>query len=401
MAIGSQDKEPRGLYSGANSNFAAPFQTTPSQASRQTTVAMDQSLRGMAKPPGMPRVEAPAAPATAGPITRLSQAAAARSAAPQPGTSATRPASPPYAEPDIPADVLQQFAIRQSPNMGIKPTGQDYGTPLPEGPLAGMRVSDTSVPEIKRIDGGSSPLFTNIDPAQAVQEMRGGTVNTLPAASFANPSPGDQAAIYDSLQAAAARGDFEAVRNYYQRDGGTWMGRTAQQDREAALGAQAQELLSGKSRSGRQQGAGLLQQLMQLQQSREQAAAQSAADAPAREGQQLQNQQAQMMMDLTRKAIGGDQEAIKQLQALQGKDPKNPQASLLQELMKAWAQGSASGMGTGVPLQQMLQEAGPLLQMAATGQAPAAASVGPPPDGQRGTFDGKPGVIRNGQFIPD
>lgn len=397
MALGTQDKEPRGFYSQANADISAPLNTRPSQASRQTTNAMDQQLRGMAPPMGLPKVAAPAAPAAAGPITRMSQAAAANYAA-SPNQVQTLPSAMPrpaqqppaapattrtYAEPVIPPDVLQRFAQLQSPNMGIQPQGRDYGTPLPTqqapaNPLAGMRVSDTSVPDIKRVDGGSSPLFTNIDPAQAVQEMRGGTVNTLPASTFTGRSPGDSAAISGALQAAAARGDFEAVRNYYQQNGGTWQGRTAAQDRETALGTQAQELLAGESSTGRQQGAGLLQQLMHLQQSREQATAQSAANAPAREGQQIQNQQAQMMMDLTRKAIGGDQEALKQLQALQGKNLKTPQSEALLEILKAYTQGQATALpGSGVPINQVLQDVGPLLQMLGV-QAPAAAPVAPP-----------------------
>ena len=419
MALGTQDKEPRGFYSQANADLSAPLNTRPSQASRQTTHVMDQQLRGMAPPMGLPKVAAPAAPAVAGPITQMSQAAAANYAA-SPNRVQTIPSAMPrpvqqlppapatprtYAEPVIPSDVLQEFARRQLPNMGIQLQGRDYGTPLPTqqpaqaptNPLAGMRVSDTSVPDIKRIDGGSSPLFTNIDPAQAVQEMRGGTVNTMPASALTSRSPSDSAAISGALQAAAARGDFDAIRNYYQQNGGTWQGRTAEQDREAALGAQAQELLMGKSSTGSQQGAGLLQQLMQLQQSREQ----SAADAPAREGQQLQNQQAQMMLDLTRKAIGGDQEALKQLQALQGKSPKTPQSEALLEILKAYTQGQATALpGSGVPINQVLQDVGPLLQMLG-GQAPAAAPVAPPADGTRGTLNGVRGVVRNGQFIPD
>lgn len=420
MALGTQDKEPRGFYSQANADISAPLNTRPSQASRQTTNAMDQQLRGMAPPMGLPKVAAPAAPAAAGPITRMSQAAAADYAA-SPNQVQTLPSAMPrpaqqppaapatprtYAEPVIPPDMLQRFAQLQSPNMGIQPQGRDYGTPLPTqqapaNPLAGMRVSNTSVSDIKRVDGGSSPLFTNIDPAQAVQEMRGGTVNTLPASAFTGRSPGDSAAISGALQAAAARGDFNAIRNYYQQNGGTWQGRTAEQDREAALGTKAQELLAGESHTGRQQGAGLLQQLMQLQQSRERATAQSEADAPAREGQQLQNQQAQMMMDLTRKAIGGDREALKQLQALQGKNPKTPQSEALLEILKAYTQGQATALpGSGVPINQVLQDVGPLLQMLG-GQAPAAAPVAPPADGTRGTLNGVRGVIRGGRFIPD
>jgi len=272
------------------------------------------------------------------------------------------PATPrTYAEPVIPSDVLQEFARRQS---------------------------DTSVPDIKRIDGGSSPLFTNIDPAQAVQEMRGGTVNTMPASAFTGRSPSDSAAISGALQAAAARGDFDAIRNYYQQNGGTWLGRTAEQDREADLRTQAQELLTGKSRTGRQQGAGLLQQLMQLQQGREDAAARRAADTPTREGQQLQNQQSQLMLGLTRKAINGDQEALKQLQALQGKSLKTPQSEALLEFLKAYTTGQATALpGSGVPIGQVMKDAAPLLQMLGV-QVPAADPVAPPPPAPDAVIDG-------------
>lgn len=420
MALGTQDKEPRGFYSQANADLSAPLNTWPTQASHQTTNAMDQQLRGMAPPMGLPKVAAPAAPAVAGPITQMSQAAAANYAA-SPRT---------YAEPVIAPDVLQRFAQRQSLNMGIQPQGRDYGSPLPTrqapaNPLAGMRVSDTSAPDIKRIDGGSSPLFTNIDPAQAVQEMRGGTVNTLPASSFTGR--GGPVSALASQQAqdpsvgiirnsdAGAQGELQKQIQDFMRAMQGQLGRgRAGRNTMAELTKQFQAMTGaqlGAERLGADQENNAASLALRQQELAQQAATNQqrtaldqqrlALETPGAAGQQLQNEQAQMMADLTRKAIGGDQEALKQLQALQGKDPKNPQASLLQELMKAWAQGSASGMGTGVPLQQMLQEAGPLLQMAATGQAPAAASVGPPPDGQRGTFDGKPGVIRNGQFIPD
>lgn len=45
--------------------------------------------------------------------------------------------------------------------------------------LYGRTVQDTSVPDITRVNGGSSPLFTNVDPATAVDQMRGGTVNSM------------------------------------------------------------------------------------------------------------------------------------------------------------------------------------------------------------------------------
>ena len=124
-----------------------------------------------------------------------------------------------------------------------------YGfTPDPmQGPALGMRVSPTSAPEIKRIDnapGLNSPLFTNLPTGQAVSEMQGGTVNTMPAAAFQSAGPAASREVSAALQAAAARGDWDAVRGFYQRDGGTWQGRTAEQDaadnqgpRGAAIGS--------------------------------------------------------------------------------------------------------------------------------------------------------------------
>lgn len=395
MAIGTNDKPARearpGIYSAAISNFPAPFQTTPSAASRQTTVAMDQMLRNQAPPMGVPAVAptrsartpaaptAPAAPSPAapssGPISQMAQAARSAPANATPPSMVQQAATQPRMETPQPG---QQAELRRADLAGRQAAvqsilGKELGTGGPisqmaqaaqPDPLAGMRVSDTSVAGVRRVDGGSSPLFTNLDPAQAVQEMRGGTVNTMPAAAFQSAGPGTSQALSGALQAAAARGDWDAVQNAYQRNGGTWQGQTAQQSQEQSLAKLAQELMTGKSRTGMAQGGGLLQQLMQVQQGREQTAANVAANQPAQEGQRLQNQQSQMMLELTRKAIGGDGEALKQLQALQGKEPKNPQVGLLQELMKAWAQGSASGMGNGMPLAAMLQEAGPILQMA-------------------------------------
>lgn len=395
MAIGTNDKPARearpGIYSAAISNFAAPFQTTPSAASRQTTVAMDQMLRNQAPPMGMPAVAptrsartpaaptAPAAPSPAapssGPISQMAQAARSAPANATPPSMVQQAATQPHMETPQPG---QQAELRRADLAGRQAAvqsilGKELGTGGPisqmaqaaqPDPLAGMRVSDTSVAGVRRVDGGSSPLFTNLDPAQAVQEMGGGTVNTMPAATFQSAGPGTSQALSGALQAAAARGDWDAVQNAYQRNGGTWQGQTAQQSQEQSLAKLAQELMTGKSRTGMAQGGGLLQQLMQLQQGREQTAANVAANQPAQEGQMLQNQQSQLMLELTRKAIGGDGEALKQLQALQGKEPKNPQLGLLTELIKAWGQGAASGMGNGMPLAAMLQEAGPILQMA-------------------------------------
>jgi hypothetical protein len=95
-----------------------------------------------------------------------------------------------------------------------------------------MSVRPTSAEGINRIDnapGLKSPLFTNLPTGQAVSEMQGGTVNTLPAAGFSAGGPAASRGVSAALQAAAARGDWDAVRGFYQRNGGTWQGRTSEQ----------------------------------------------------------------------------------------------------------------------------------------------------------------------------
>ena len=163
-------------------------------------------------------------------------------AAPQP-VAAPPAATQPSAAPGTPAGDPQAApaAARPAP-AAAAPTQQPM-----QGPALGMRVSPTSAPEIKRIDnapGLNSPLFTNLPTGQAVSEMQGGTVNTMPAAAFQSAGPAASREVSAALQAAAARGDWDAVRGFYQRDGGTWQGRTAEQDaadnqgpRGAAIGS--------------------------------------------------------------------------------------------------------------------------------------------------------------------
>ena len=105
-----------------------------------------------------------------------------------------------------------------------------------QGPALGMRVSPTSAPEINRIDnapGLNSPLFTNLPAGEAVSGMQGGTVNTMPASAFTSAGPAASRETSAALQAAAARGDWDAVRGFYQRNGGTWQGRTSEQNEGA------------------------------------------------------------------------------------------------------------------------------------------------------------------------
>ena len=114
--------------------------------------------------------------------------------------------------------------------------GYTYQPDPNQGPAAGMRVRPTSAPEISRIDnapGLNSPLFTNLPAGEAVSGMQGGTVNTMPAAAFTSAGPAASRAVSAALQAAAARGDWDAVRGFYQRNGGTWQGRTSEQNEGA------------------------------------------------------------------------------------------------------------------------------------------------------------------------
>lgn len=403
MALGTTDKEPRGgLYSAANAGLAQPFQTSPSAASRATSAKMDQQLRGMATPAGLP---VPTVPATAGPISRLAQGG--------PGSQAP-----------VSDGVIQRFAQLRSPNMGLQVTGENLITP----------------DELARQFGRSQPQ----PQAQAQAPLApsaasgGGTVNTVPASSFNQLPASLSAALGDARQAAASRGeDVDSLPSGGVPAGGA-IRSGADQDAQARnemfarwgadsalfkasigkLGKRDAALIEAAQRSYENvAGQGLKRdQLTADTQLRDRALTQEAAalqqqgaleratlaqGKPSSEGQQLQNQQSQLMLELTRKAIGGDQEALKQLQALQGKSPKTPQTEALLEILKAYTTGQATALpGSGVPIGQVLQGVGPLLQMLG-GQAPAADPVAPPADGTRGTLNGVRGVIRNGQFIPD
>ena len=103
-----------------------------------------------------------------------------------------------------------------------------------KAPARGPGVPSRPVPGtngVARIDlAGKSPLFTNLDPETAVAQMSGNPVGVIPAG--ASPFGGGALAgeVSTALQAAAARGDWDAVRQHYQRGGGTWQGKTAAQE---------------------------------------------------------------------------------------------------------------------------------------------------------------------------
>lgn len=117
----------------------------------------------------------------------------------------------------------------------VAPTGS---TPVQsaaeKAPARGPSVPSRPVPGtngVTRIDlAGKSPLFTNLDPETAVGQMSGNPVGVIPAGAspFGGGAPAGE--VSAALQAAAARGDWDAVRQHYQRGGGTWQGKTAAQE---------------------------------------------------------------------------------------------------------------------------------------------------------------------------
>lgn len=140
-----------------------------------------------------------------------------------PAQAATAPVSAPAA---VPASTSASPAASTTTN-SMDPTPPNSG-PVP---YTVTPVENTN--GVQRINQpGKSPLFTNIDPGQAVAEMKGNPVGVVPAG--VNPfgsTPGASGAdVSAALQAAAARGDWDAVRNHYQRGGGTFQGRTTEQD---------------------------------------------------------------------------------------------------------------------------------------------------------------------------
>ncbi len=127
------------------------------------------------------------------------------------------------------------------PAMTAKPSGVEGAAVTPSTPAAaaptsassaaekppartlpdGFSLGKSSVPGVTRIDGGKSPLFTNLDPATAVGEMKGNTIGVVPAGA----SPfGSTTGVSAALQDAADRGDWAAVKAHYQKNGGTFNG---------------------------------------------------------------------------------------------------------------------------------------------------------------------------------
>lgn len=125
-------------------------------------------------------------------------------------------------------------AEQQVRGLNISAERQPNGTmafsgsaPAFAAPAASRSVLDTPAAP------GSSPAFQRSvlaargESSPGAGEMRGGTVNTIPAAAFASAGPAASRAVSAALNAAAERGDWRDVQDYYQQGGGTWQGATA------------------------------------------------------------------------------------------------------------------------------------------------------------------------------
>ncbi len=209
--------------------------------------------------------------------------------------------------PAAPASALTAAAPTASAvSPDAKPGGGMNPTPPNSGPVPYTVTPVENTNGVQRINQpGKSPLFTNIDPGQAVAEMKGNPIGIVPAG--VNPfgrSPGSGGAdVSAALQAAAERGDWTAIQNHYQKGGGTWQGQTAEQSARDSL---IRELTPGKNGATRQQGE-LLTSLL------------NTGQELALRQQDLQGRQgiANEDLGLRREAQGFQTAAQRQVQALQ------------------------------------------------------------------------------------
>lgn len=268
-----------------------------------------------------------------------------------------------------------------------------------------MRVSDTSVPVIKRIDnapGFDSPLFTNLDPAQATGQMQGGTFNTIPASSFTRgqsaPGPISQLAAGMNNEGGAPKGGVignSAVDETNARfarsaliDSMKNMGRTRINALVQLMGQDAQDRRSAADIASRDANAEAgrnldLQRLLQqggieglrLAMQGNIDSQRLAQNQPNVEGQQLQNQQAKMMYDLTQRAINGDAKAAAQLRQLSGKG--DPTMDLFSKVAESYIRGAAQNIGGEPPqFDTLWNQISPMLaQVGGTQQQPQAPTL--------------------------
>ena len=181
--------------------------------------------------------------------------------------------------PTTAAPSQQQAPEQQAPQQSA-PAGYDF-TPDPnQGPALGMRVRDTSVQGVRRIDnapGLNSPLFTNLPTGQAVSQMQGGAVNTIPAMR-AQQSSAEPAAPALGFGGAARQGPSGGVIGD---------GMAAQRERDALIRA------ASTPYRGAQNGqltANQLRTLAGLQEGTQRAATEAANQQAATERAAMQEQ---------------------------------------------------------------------------------------------------------------
>lgn len=74
-------------------------------------------------------------------------------------------------------------------------------------------------------------------PSQSnVAKLTGGSVNTVPSSTFTGGPVFSDPGVREALNAAAARGDFDLIRDAYQKGGGTFRGETAEDTQIRELG---------------------------------------------------------------------------------------------------------------------------------------------------------------------
>lgn len=117
-------------------------------------------------------------------------------------------------------------------------------TPGTAAPAPDFNTAPTSIAGISKVTGKGikSPIFTNLDPAQAASDYRTNQPNIVPTpqgiggAAQGNGinfgsgggQSGGSAALSATRAAAADRGDFDSVAATYQKGGGEFNGQTAQ-----------------------------------------------------------------------------------------------------------------------------------------------------------------------------
>lgn len=205
-------------------------------------------------------------------------------------------------------------------------------------------TKDTSAPAIKRIDQkGQAPLFTNLEPAAAVAEMKGNPLGIVPAG--VNPfGGGGSGAVSAALQAAAERGDWAAIQNHYQKGGGTWLGEKAGDGARSTLLASLATPAEGRSRLSKNQ-ASLLSSFLTGEATAQATRAQTGAQAALTQAQadQLTTQQGLFQAYADAKDPAAQAEIARKILVMQGKDPRGDvelqksRTALLGELFKAYS----------------------------------------------------------------